>query len=293
LDTAEEVIMPTMVCRFAVVIVCTHAFAVVQATPGGTSSSVDRDDAVLSSHYAAKGGTLKINDNKRKLAHLTLFGGENSSLDASLDFFPARDGSNKVDSFAYKPKRRSAPGADIIQPNFKPRFALLFAGAEIDADVKNNEADAAMLLNTSIISIKILDEVGYHDDPDTIKYLVRIGDVALHGSADGQVSPIDLSSDIRLNMDSVTLLIDSTEPDPKTKMLTDEQKKLSLMYQTKSGAVADAYTRTVQRVGAGAVSAQGFILGPLTFICCPLMVIESWIPLMWVFVPMKVICCWM
>lgn len=296
--------MSTKIIFAVVVITCIHALSLVQAgdtsnVPGRASpSTVNKDSAwtqnedddraaVLSSHFAAKGGTLKIDDTKRRLGYLTLFGAKNSSLDASLDFFPARDGSNAVDSFKYRPGQRRA-----AQGGFIPRFALLFIGAKIDAEA-NNEADASMLLNTSIISIKILEEVGYHKDPDTIKYLVRLGDVALHGSADGEVTPIDLSGEARLNMDTVTLLIDSTEPDPKTKMLTDEQKKLSLMYQTKSGAVTKAYTRTVRRVGGREVSAQGFILGPLTFICCPMAILEAPFPWMWGFVFMKIICCWM
>merc|ERR1711920_897311 len=107
------------------------------------------------------------------------------------------------------------------------------------------------LLNTSLISVKLLDEVGFHSNANSVKYRVRLGDLALKADGHGEVTPHDdlRKAGARLDFDAGTLLMDLTSVDEKTGVRTEEDKQVSLRHQTRSGAVAQAYTRKVASLG--------------------------------------------
>lgn len=244
-------------------------------------------EATMITQAALKGGSLKVNQSG--IGHLTLHGID----ETSLEFF--HDSSNT------EPQQfiMGTSSEFMSKPRFQRRFAVLFVGANLGDSALN--MSAANFVNTSVISMELLDLVVGENDDDSVQYVVKLsGDIALRANADGTVSH-GIMRDYRREertfvLGESTLLVDLVEGKQKDSSsglttLTAEQEQRSLMHQTKSGALGKAYEKQVRSLKGDQVSAQGIITGPLMLICCPFAFLELPFPPLWGFVVVKLICC--
>lgn len=246
---------------------------------GTVPSTIQNNQDVLLVQHAVRGGVLNVTCVNSRTGYLTL-NGVNGTVRrhqvGSIEQLAIDAGDNK----------------QLINAGHLPRFGVLVLGDPkfFDGSTADEPTVPNNLTGTSMISMEILELVDDGEsNTDTIKYKIKLGEVTLSATEDGNMSETLESPHVTIAPNAGSLMIDMLPAPPS--LMTEQQKRMSLQYQVGSGALSQAYKQQIQASQEGVVRSQGYLTGPLMLICCPFSLLELPFPPLWGFVLIKAICC--